>query len=177
MRGLDGAEKRKCWKTISFCMFFWGSKKPRGDSENEHFSEMAIFACPNRQNGDFCMPRIVLPAKAGSTFSKNHEKTLSGSARWSQKTLDGKYDCYMRGLDGAEKRKCWKTIGFCMFFWRSKKPKGDSPNEQLSESGAKITKMAIFACQELCFLLRQGAHFQKIMKKRCQKMKNGAKRR
>ena len=42
----------------------------------------------------------------GAHFQKNREKTLPESEKWSQKTLDGKYDGYMRGLDGAEKRKC-----------------------------------------------------------------------
>ena len=61
-------------------------------------------------------PLVFVPAKAGSTFSKNHEKKASENEKWSQKTLDGKYDCYRRGLDGAEKRKCSKNRGFCMFF-------------------------------------------------------------
>ena len=42
----------------------------------------------------------------GVHFQKIHEKKWSESEKWSQKTLDGKYDGYMRGLDGAEKRKC-----------------------------------------------------------------------
>ena len=42
----------------------------------------------------------------GAHFQKIREKKWSESEKWSQKTLDGKYDCYMRGLDGAEKRKC-----------------------------------------------------------------------
>ena len=42
----------------------------------------------------------------GAHFQKNLEKKLPESEKWSQKTLDGKYDGYMRGLDGAEKRKC-----------------------------------------------------------------------
>ena len=41
----------------------------------------------------------------GPHFQKNREKKLSESEKWSQKRLDGKYDGYMRGLDGAEKRK------------------------------------------------------------------------
>ena len=42
----------------------------------------------------------------GGHFQKNCEKKWSESEKWSQKTLDGKCDGYMRGLDGAEKRKC-----------------------------------------------------------------------
>ena len=42
----------------------------------------------------------------GAHFQKNRENKLPESAKWNQKTLDGKYDGYMRGLDGAEKRKC-----------------------------------------------------------------------
>ena len=44
--------------------------------------------------------------RRGGHFQKNREKKWSESERWSQKTLDGKCDGYMRGLDGAEKRKC-----------------------------------------------------------------------
>ena len=42
----------------------------------------------------------------GAHFQKNRETKSSESEKWSQKRLDGKYDGYMRGLDGAEKRKC-----------------------------------------------------------------------
>ena len=42
----------------------------------------------------------------GAHFQKIREKKWSESEKWSQKTLDGKYDGYMKGLDGAEKRKC-----------------------------------------------------------------------
>ena len=42
----------------------------------------------------------------GAHFQKIREQKLPESEKWSQKTLDGKYDGYMRGLDGAEKRKC-----------------------------------------------------------------------
>ena len=42
----------------------------------------------------------------GAHFQKIREKKWSESEKWSQKTLDARYDGYMRGLDGAEKRKC-----------------------------------------------------------------------
>ena len=42
----------------------------------------------------------------GAHFQKNHETKWPESEKWSRKTLDGKFDGYMRGLDGAEKRKC-----------------------------------------------------------------------
>ena len=42
----------------------------------------------------------------GAHFQKNRETKLSESEKWSQKRLDGKYDGYMRGLDGAEERNC-----------------------------------------------------------------------
>ena len=42
----------------------------------------------------------------GAHFQKNRGNKSPESEKWSQKTLDGKYDGYMRGLDGAEKRKC-----------------------------------------------------------------------
>ena len=44
--------------------------------------------------------------RRGGHFQKIREKKLPESEKRSQKTLDGKYDGYMRGLDGAEKRKC-----------------------------------------------------------------------
>ena len=50
--------------------------------------------------------RIVLPTKAGSTFSENSQKKLSDSAKRSRKTIDGKCDGYMGGLGGTKKRKC-----------------------------------------------------------------------
>ena len=50
----------------------------------------------------------------GAHSQKSSENKLSENEKWSPKRLDGKYDGYMRGLDGAEKRKCCKTIGFCM---------------------------------------------------------------
>ena len=40
----------------------------------------------------------------GGHSQKKCEKKWSESEKWSQKTLDGKCDGYMRGLDGAEKR-------------------------------------------------------------------------
>ena len=42
----------------------------------------------------------------GAQFQKNHEKKWLESEKWNRKSLDGKRDGYMRGLDGAEKRKC-----------------------------------------------------------------------
>ena len=51
-------------------------------------------------------PKLCFLCRGGAHFQKNREKTWSESEKWSQKTLDGKCDGYMRGLDGAEKRKC-----------------------------------------------------------------------
>ena len=42
----------------------------------------------------------------GAHFQKNREQKSSEREKWSQKRLDGKCDGYMRGADGAEKRKC-----------------------------------------------------------------------
>ena len=42
----------------------------------------------------------------GAHFQKIREKKLPESEKWRRKTLDGKCDGCMRGLDGAEKRKC-----------------------------------------------------------------------
>ena len=50
--------------------------------------------------------KLCFRCRRGGHFQKNRENKLPESEKWSQKTLDGKYDCYMRGLDGAEKRKC-----------------------------------------------------------------------
>ena len=50
--------------------------------------------------------KLCFLCRRGAHFQKKYEKTLPESEKWSQKTLDGKYDGYMRGLDGAEKRKC-----------------------------------------------------------------------
>ena len=42
----------------------------------------------------------------GGHFQKNRENKSPESEKWSQMIVDGKYDSYMRGLDGSEKRKC-----------------------------------------------------------------------
>ena len=99
---LMGPKSENVEKPLVFVCFFEGPRSPEEIRQTNSFPR----AVPKSPKWRFCMPRIVLPAKAGSTFSKNNEKTLSESEKWSQKTLDGKYDCYMRGLDGAEKRKC-----------------------------------------------------------------------
>ena len=39
--------------------------------------------------------------KRGSHFQKIRAKKLPDNEKWSRKTLDGKCDGYMRGLDGA----------------------------------------------------------------------------
>ena len=52
----------------------------------------------------------------GGHFQKFRENKWSESEKWSRTTLDGKCDGYMRGLDGAEKRKCWFFIGFTTTF-------------------------------------------------------------
>ena len=52
-----------------------------------------------KQNTTSCICRTAY-------FQKNREHKSSESEKWSQKRLDGKYDGYMKGLDGAEKRKC-----------------------------------------------------------------------
>ena len=49
---------------------------------------------------------FYFPLQRGAHFQKNRENKLPDSERWSRKTLYGKCDGYMRGLDGAEKRKC-----------------------------------------------------------------------
>ena len=49
--------------------------------------------------------RIVLPVRAGSTFSEKTSNKWSENEKWSRKTLDGKCDGYMWGLGEAQKRK------------------------------------------------------------------------
>ena len=44
--------------------------------------------------------------RRGAHFQKNRETKLPESEKWNQKTLDGKYDGYMRGPGGAKKWKC-----------------------------------------------------------------------
>ena len=44
--------------------------------------------------------------RRGAHFPKIHETKLLDNEKWSRKTLDGKCDGYVRGLDGAEKREC-----------------------------------------------------------------------
>ena len=50
--------------------------------------------------------KLYFLCRRGAHFQKIREKQLPESKKWSQKTLYGKCDGYMRGLDGAEKRKC-----------------------------------------------------------------------
>ena len=48
----------------------------------------------------------------GAHFQKIRENKLRDSEKWSRKTLDGRCDGYVRGLDGAENLKCWFFMGF-----------------------------------------------------------------
>ena len=50
--------------------------------------------------------KLCFLSRRGRHFQKNREKSRRKVKKWSQKTLDGKYDGYMRGLDGAKNRKC-----------------------------------------------------------------------
>ena len=50
--------------------------------------------------------KLCFLCRRGGHFQNNRENKLPESEKWSQKTLDGKYDGYTMGLDGAEKRKC-----------------------------------------------------------------------
>ena len=60
--------------------------------------------------------KLCFLLRRGAHFQKIREKKLLDSEKWSRKTLDGKCDGYVRGLDGAEKRKCWFFIGFTITF-------------------------------------------------------------
>ena len=50
--------------------------------------------------------KLCFLCRRGGHFQKFRENKSPESEKWSQKTVDGKYDSYMRGLDGSEKRKC-----------------------------------------------------------------------
>ena len=50
--------------------------------------------------------KLCFLCRRGGHSQKNREKKLPESEKWSQKTLDGKYDGYMCGLGGTKKRKC-----------------------------------------------------------------------
>ena len=58
------------------------------------------------------------------------------SEKWSQKTLDGKYDGYMRGLDGAESENVENVQVLSGFFERARghlavtKGKGQIPKRK-----------------------------------------------
>ena len=50
----------------------------------------------------FCLYlELCFLQQRGVHFQKIHEKSWSESEKWSRKSLDGKCDGYMRGLDGA----------------------------------------------------------------------------
>ena len=44
---------------------------------------------------------LCSPCGRGAQFQKNHETKWLESEKWNRKSLDGKCDGYMRGLDGA----------------------------------------------------------------------------
>ena len=92
-----------------------GIKRERGEqqsdsAENHHQNGLDL--------GRFEVQKVVLLIKnalclylelcfllqRGAQFHKIHEKKLLESKAWSRKTLDGKCDGYVRGLDGAENR-------------------------------------------------------------------------
>ena len=50
--------------------------------------------------------KLCFLCRRGGHFQKNRETKLPESEKWSQNTLDGKYDGYMRRLGGTKKRKC-----------------------------------------------------------------------
>ena len=49
--------------------------------------------------------KLCFLCRRGGHFQKFREKKSPESEKWSQNIVDGKYDSYMRGLDGSEKRK------------------------------------------------------------------------
>ena len=64
-----------------------------------------------------------------------------------------------------------RFLWFLWNWWLSQAGSSLSKSPKWRFWHAKIAKMAIWACQKLCFLPRQGAHFQKIMKKVVRKWK------
>ena len=76
--------------------------------------------------------RIVLPARAGSTFLEKQWKKLTDNEKCSRKTLYGKCDRYMNRLGTAERRKCWFFIGFTITFYDVKRATG-TPRPRTTE--------------------------------------------
>ena len=119
----------------------------------------------------------------GAHFQKNRENKLPESAKRNQKILDGKYDGYMRGLDGAEKRRCWTTIGFTTIFWGSRleiRPRRRSRRPWLGGLGSSkkcdFWLKMLYAAISNCASCAGGEHiFRQIIKRCCQNVKNGVK--
>ena len=127
--------------------------------------------------------KLCFLCRRGAHFQKNRETKLPESEKWSQKTLDGKYDGYMRGLDGAEKRKCWKTTGFTAICWGSRlevRPRRRSRRPWLGGLGSSkkcdFWLKMLYAAISNCASCAGGEHiFRKIIKKCCPNVKNAVK--
>ena len=143
MRGLDGAKNQKCWFFICFTRTFWRVKGRRKELTERTGIRAGAFLGRFEvktlwfliENAVRLYTELCLLLKRGTHFQTNHDtfvekswKMWSDNEKSSQKRLDGKCDGYMRGADGAKKRKCWKTIGFTLTFWGSIGPR--APQEK-----------------------------------------------
>ena len=92
----------------------------RAENHQQHGLDLGCFEVQTVRcfvNNALCLYlKICFPRRREAYFQKIHENKWSESEKWSRNTLDGKCDGYMRGLDGAEKRKCWFFICFTTTF-------------------------------------------------------------
>ena len=92
----------------------------RAENHHQHGLDLGTFDVEKRRcliKNALCLYlELCFLCGWGAQFQKIHETKLPDNEKWSRKTLDGKCDGYMRGLDGAEKRKCWFFIGFTITF-------------------------------------------------------------
>ena len=177
--GLMGPKSENVEKVLVLPLLFEGSRGARPPQPNEQVSgpEHAwailrskkcvcwlqlfygfIYNCVSYSSGEHIFRKIV-KQKWEKSCKKSSERE-----KWSQKRLDGKCDGYMRGADGAKKRKCWKSIGFTTTFWRVKGGMR-TPTERTTERPGAflgrfevkkiwfLIKDALWLYTELCLLL------------------------
>ena len=85
----------------------------QGDkTENHHQNRLYLSLFDIKKVGFFIKTALGLYSelcflhRRGAHFHKIHEKTWPENEKWSRESLDGKWNEYVRGLDGAENRKC-----------------------------------------------------------------------
>ena len=76
-------------------------------AENQHQNGFDLGSCEVQKviflikNALWLYSELCFLLQRGAQFQKNHEKKWLESEKWNRKSLDGKCDGYMRGLDGA----------------------------------------------------------------------------